>query len=167
MCATFQSVASHRSFPQCDSSFSVNKRFVVWLTNLVSCFRGLLSLETALDRLESLGRDPPDAKTAIYYDREPCSVIYVLGGMKCGVTDMSAGSPDMADSLRMWFTYHGFDWYQNGEPQVVWPAGEDAAPRWSGDLQSDVGEQEPSPFSNHVYAAALTVRGRPAAAREH
>lgn len=30
---------------------------------------------------------------------------YVLGGMKCGIADMSAGSSDMADSSRIWFTY--------------------------------------------------------------
>lgn len=32
---------------------------------------------------------------------------YVLGGMKCGITDRSGGSSDMADGSRMWFTCRG------------------------------------------------------------
>ncbi len=32
---------------------------------------------------------------------------YVLGGMKCGITDRSAGTSDTADGLRVWFTYRG------------------------------------------------------------
>lgn len=73
---TCQPLAWHRSLPQFNSSFSVNKRFVVLLAHkLCLVFYGLLSLESVLDRFESLRRDSSDAKTAIYYDREPCSVI--------------------------------------------------------------------------------------------
>lgn len=31
----------------------------------------------------------------------------VLEGMKCGITDRSAGNSDMVDGLRIWFTYRG------------------------------------------------------------
>lgn len=67
---------------------------------------------------------------------------YVLEGMKCGITDMSAGSSDMADSLRIWFTYRGSIGIGDREPRVVWPAGEDGAPRWSADLQSELLESK-------------------------
>lgn len=47
-------------------------------------------------------------------------------------------------------------------------AGEDAALRWSGDLQrGDVRGAGASLSSYRIYAAAETVRGRPAEAREH
>lgn len=73
---TCQPLAWHRSLPQFNSSFSVNKIFVVLLAHkLCLVFYGLLSLESVLDRFESLRRDSSDAKTAIYYDGEPCSVI--------------------------------------------------------------------------------------------
>lgn len=52
---------------------------------------------------------------------------YVLGGMKCGITDSSAGASYMVDGSRVGFYVRRFDWYQ--EPGVVWPAGEDAALR--------------------------------------
>lgn len=52
---------------------------------------------------------------------------YVLRGMKCGISDMRAGSSDMADGLKMWFMYHGSIGIES--PGVVWPAGEDAALR--------------------------------------
>lgn len=80
---------------------------------------------------------------------------YVLGGMKCGITDMSAGSSDMADSLRIWFTYQASIGIKTESPGVVWPAGEDAALRWSGDLKSEMWVRGHLPCSPTTYMRQL------------
>lgn len=69
---------------------------------------------------------------------------YVLGGMKCGISDMRAGSSDTADSWRMWFTYRGSILISQ---RVVGQQAGDATLRRSSDLQSEMWESSHLPCS--------------------
>lgn len=80
---------------------------------------------------------------------------YVLGGMKCGISDMRAGSSDMADSSRIWFTYCGSIGIKSESSESCWPAGGDATLRWSGDLQSEMWESSHLPCSPTTYMLQL------------
>lgn len=93
---------------------------------------------------------------------------YVLGGMKCGITDMSAGSSDMVDSLRIWFTYRSLIGIKSESLELF---GQEVRMQPRGGVVrfavADVEEQVPPLFFNRIYAVAVSVRGRPAEAREH
>lgn len=70
----------------------------------------------------------------------------------------------MVGSLRIWFTYCRLDWDRVEELGAVWPAGEDAALRCSGDLQLEVQESGRPPCSPIAYMRQPKLRGRPAEA---
>lgn len=46
---------------------------------------------------------------------------FVLGGMKCGIADMSAGGSDMVDGLRIGFAYRGSIGIKMESLETFWP----------------------------------------------
>lgn len=60
----------------------------------------------------------------------------------------------MADGLRIWFTYRGSIGIKTESPESFWP-GEDAALRWSSDLQLEMWESGHRPCSPTTYMRQL------------
>lgn len=127
-CATC--LARHRSLSLWDSSFSVNKRFgsqtlprVLWFLVSRKPFSG------------SSEKSRSNTKTAIHYNREPCSVIMCWERWNVVLLIWAQAVEIRLTAWGYGLCIAGFDWYRVEELGAVWPAGEDAALRWSGDLQ--------------------------------
>lgn len=91
----------------------------------------------------------------------------VVEGMKCGITDRSAGSSDMVDGSRMWFTHRGSIGIETessesfGQQARTQPRGEAVIYSWG------CGVEGIAPVLQPIHAAAVTVRRCPAAERGH
>lgn len=170
---TRQPVASRRLFPQCDSrASSVHKRFVVWLTKLCLVFCSLSSLEPLVNRLEIHRIDQWDTtkkKTQQYITTgEPRSVIVCWEQWNVVLLIRVQRHFRYAWQLEDMVYVLQFDWHQAEDALSCLADRRGRSPevgRWF--TAADAGERALILLPNHIYAAAVAVRGRPAEAREH
>lgn len=110
-----------------DSSFSVNKRF-----GSQTLPRVLWFLVSRKPFSSSSEKSRSNTKTAIHYNRDPCSVIMCWERWNVVLLIWAQAVEIQLTAWGYGLCIAGFDWYRVEE---LGAAGEDAALRWSGDLQ--------------------------------
>lgn len=143
-----------------DSSFGVNKRFGSQTLPCVLWF--LVSLKPFSSSSE---KSCSNTKTEIHYNRDPCSVIMCWERWNVVLLIWAQAVEIRLTAWGYGLCIAGFDWYRVEELELqvrMRPWG--GAVIYRGEMW---GERAPPLSSYRIYAAAETVRGRPAEAREH